>query len=576
MTDLIGKQVGNYRFLRRLGHGGFGDVYLGQHIHLQRQAAIKVLHAYLTEWAEEAFRVEAQRLVDLEHPAIVRIFDFGIEAGMSYLVMEYAPNGSLRERHPPGSRLPLDIIVRYVKHLADALQYVHDRRLIHRDIKPANVLLGAKQNLLLSDVGLAIVAHSLDSFSLQQIAGTPAYMAPEQAQGMAIPASDQYALGIMVYEWLCGQLPFTSTNRDGKVMQRELEEQHRFVPPPPLREKIPTIAPLVETVVLTALAKEPLGRFASIQAFANALEQASQLEQHSSSASQMPTPSLSQPALSQDLDPAPSRSSAPTDPFIPTRQSSLPTQAIAQPRQLPQPTVTDHIPIISVVSASSRKKPGIRTLLLIGLALLIVIGSIGFYNLTRIDPIATPSATPLGKPTASLTAKLTTPPTATPTITPTTPPTATPTITPTTPPTATPPISSGKVILGNSGDPNAVNLDLGTASNTILTGTSSGDIELIKPGDLPGATQCILNKVSNSQLINLGKGDFNQITSRSLQGLSYSSSSLYCGNDLSNQLTPGDIFAVHTNGGNYAKVQIISYDPNFIIQIQWATYTPGQ
>src|SRR5215467_13057857 len=124
MDDNIGKQLGNYRLIRRLGHGGFGDVYLGQHVHLERLAAIKVLHTHLTRWGEEAFRAEAQRLVDLEHPNIVRILDFGIEAGISYLVMEYAPNGSLRERHPPGSCLPLDTIVFYVKHLADALQYV--------------------------------------------------------------------------------------------------------------------------------------------------------------------------------------------------------------------------------------------------------------------------------------------------------------------------------------------------------------------------------------------------------------------------------------------------------------------
>ncbi len=136
------------------------------------------------------------------------------------------------------------------------------------------------------------------------------------------------------------------------------------------------------------------------------------------------------------------------------------------------------------------------------------------------------------------------------------------------------PISTGTVILGESGGPNAINLDLGTVSNTLSTGIRSGDIELIKPGDLPGASQCMLSAIGKSQLTNLGVGSFDQITPRSLERLSYNSSYLYCGNDLSNQLTTGDIFAVHTNSGNYAKVLVISYNPNFVIQIKWATYAP--
>jgi serine/threonine protein kinase len=277
MADLRGKQLGNYRLIRMLGHGGFGDVYLGTHVHLERRSvAIKVVHPYLSQWEENAFQIEAQRLVDLEHPNIVQILDFGIEADLSYLVMDYAPNGSLRELHPTGSRLPLDTIVFYVKHLADALQYVHERKLIHRDIKPANILLGSKNNLLLSDVGVAIVAHGESSFSLQQAGGTPSYMAPEQAEGEAVPASDQYSLSIMVYEWLCGELPFTSTKTDRRAMLKDLEKQHKSVPPPPLRDKIPTISPLLERVVLKALDKEPKQRYPTVLEFAIDLEQASQ------------------------------------------------------------------------------------------------------------------------------------------------------------------------------------------------------------------------------------------------------------------------------------------------------------
>jgi len=304
MADLVGKQLGNYRLVRMLGHGGFGDVYLSRHIYLDKHAAIKVIHPYLTEWQEEAFRVEAQRLVDLEHPNIVRILDFGIEVDLSYLVMEYAPNGSLRERHPPGSQLPLDTIVFYVKHLADALQYVHKRKLIHRDIKPANVLLGSNYNLLLSDVGLAIVAHSERSFSPQQAGGTPSYMAPEQAEGKAVPASDQYSLGIMVYEWLCGKVPFSGGN------YIEFYHKHKKEAPPSFKQKGVGVLPSVEAVVMIALAKEPKERFPTVQEFAIALEQASQeapapsTDENSISGSQISTQHSPPPAI-PPLPPAP-------------------------------------------------------------------------------------------------------------------------------------------------------------------------------------------------------------------------------------------------------------------------------
>lgn len=122
--------------------------------------------------------------------------------------MEYAPGGTLRQLYPKGTRLPLQTVVSYVKQVASALQYAHEQRLIHRDLKPENLLLGPEQQIWLSDFGLALVAHSMRSQSLQQTAGTLAYMAPEQIEGHPRPSSDQYALGVVVYKWLCGNLPF--------------------------------------------------------------------------------------------------------------------------------------------------------------------------------------------------------------------------------------------------------------------------------------------------------------------------------------------------------------------------------
>src|SRR5581483_7524760 len=158
----------------------------------------------------------------------------------------------------------------YVKQVADALQYAHDEKLIHRDIKPENMLLARNNAVLLSDFGIATVAHRTSTQNTSVIAGTAVYMSPELFRGKAYPASDQYALGVVVYEWLAGEPPFY----EGDFIQ--LGYQHTYVPPDPLSVKTPSIPKEVESVVNTALAKDPKQRFGSVQAFATALEQASQ------------------------------------------------------------------------------------------------------------------------------------------------------------------------------------------------------------------------------------------------------------------------------------------------------------
>jgi len=262
--------MGNYRLVSLLGTGGYAEVYLGQHIRLELQAAIKVLHTHLTANEAEHFQHEAQTIARLAHPAIVRVFDFDVQDGLPFLVMDYAPNGSLRQSYPKGSVVPLPQIVSLVKQVAAALQYAHDQKFIHRDVKPENMLLGRHQEVLLSDFGLASLAHSTGSLSVQTPVGTLPYMAPEQIEGHARAASDQYALAVVVYEWLCGQRPF-----EGSVT--EVMVKHLSIPPPPLKERVPTIPAEVEQVVLQALAKDHKQRFASVSAFVDALEHASQL-----------------------------------------------------------------------------------------------------------------------------------------------------------------------------------------------------------------------------------------------------------------------------------------------------------
>ena len=272
MADRVGQQLGNYKLLRLLGEGGFAEVYLGEHIHLGTEAALKVLHTQLMNEDVEEFRQEARTIARLKHRHIVRVFDFGIEGKTPFLVMDYAPNGTLRQRYRRGTILPVLNIISYVKQTAAALQFAHDQKLIHRDVKPENMLLESENEILLSDFGIALVAQSSRYQSTQDVVGTVAYMSPEQIQGKPRPASDQYSLAVVVYEWLSGTRPFHGSFT-------EMCTQHMFAPPPPLREKVSHISPDIEDVVMTALAKETHQRFTSVQAFATALEQASQLAQ---------------------------------------------------------------------------------------------------------------------------------------------------------------------------------------------------------------------------------------------------------------------------------------------------------
>ncbi len=269
MVDRIGQQLGNYRITRLLGQGGFANVYLGEHVFLKTPVAIKVLQARLTyEEDLNGFLKEAQTVARLIHPNIVRVTDFGIADETPFLVMDYAAGGTLRQRHSRGSQLPLTTIVPYVVQLADALQYAHNEKLVHRDIKPENMLIGSRGDILLSDFGIALVSQSSRYQGTQQdITGTVAYMAPEQLQGRAVRASDQYSLGIAIYEWICGERPF-----QGSFI--ELYAQHMTAPPPSLRALVPSLSPDVEQVVMTALAKDTKQRFGNISAFANALAQA--------------------------------------------------------------------------------------------------------------------------------------------------------------------------------------------------------------------------------------------------------------------------------------------------------------
>jgi len=396
VADRLGQQFGNYRLVALLGQGGYAEVYLGQHVRLDLQAAIKVLHAHLTGSEAEHFQHEAQTIAKLTHPSIVRVFDFDVQDGVPFLVMDYAPNGSLRKRYPRGSLVPLPQIISYVKQVAAALQYAHEQKFVHRDVKPENMLLGRQQEVLLSDFGLAALAHSTASLSPQETIGTLAYMAPEQIEGHPRAASDQYSLGVVVYEWLCGERPF-----EGSVT--EVMVKHLSMPPPPLRERVPAIPVEIEQVVLRALTKEPKARFASVAGFAEALERASQV-------ALAPTAQLASEQPARSPDAATNHDTvavAPNQPVLPTEatpSADVPVGALeptvypgsAAPNGLETPQSGAAVerpqqgqvaaPMAAVVPApleptmpvqpKARRLPRISAALLIGLVVLVIAGGV--------------------------------------------------------------------------------------------------------------------------------------------------------------------------------------------------------
>jgi WD40 repeat protein len=396
MGDLVGQQLGNYRLIQMLGQGGFAEVYLGEHIYLETPAAIKVLRTQLASDEVEHFRAEARTIARLVHPHIVRVLEFGVDGSTPYLVVDYAPNGTLRKRHPFGSPLPLATIVSYVNQVAQALQYAHDQHVIHRDVKPENMLLDRFNEVLLSDFGIALVVSSRNysTQSMQDLVGTIAYMAPEQIQSLAVPASDQYALGIVVYEWLCGTRPFQGSFT-------EIAVKHALVPPPSLCEKVAEFSPNIEAVVMKALAKEPDQRFASIREFASALALAYRSSIRGTvtptitlDPSDFPEASFSPDAPSVSLDELPQ--SADTIAFsepLPSLASALPSIPPSPPSSAIEPStnglLSDNILAFPAESSTQdvpfshspplfirqRKIP--RRAVLLGLAGIITVGAVG-------------------------------------------------------------------------------------------------------------------------------------------------------------------------------------------------------
>jgi len=266
-TLLQGKRIGSYRLQRPLGHGGSAHVYLATHIQSGRHVAIKFVRRPGSDAAIKQLWNEARILPRLHHPHIVRMLDFYNNETFSFLVMEYALRGTLRQQYTVGTQLPFSTVARYIQQVAAALQYTHTFGYIHRDVKPDNLLLTLDGLAQLSDFGIATTIYYADR--LRDKFGTAPYTAPEQANGNPCAASDQYSLAIVAYEWLCGHPPFAGTTQ-------EILWQHHMMKPATLASRGRNVPQEVEQVMQKALAKNPLQRFENVLQFSHMLTWAMQ------------------------------------------------------------------------------------------------------------------------------------------------------------------------------------------------------------------------------------------------------------------------------------------------------------
>jgi ligand-binding sensor domain-containing protein/tRNA A-37 threonylcarbamoyl transferase component Bud32 len=271
-----GQNLGPYRIISQVGQGGMATVYKAYHAAMDRYVAVKVLPKQLAESAEFSgrFQQEARTIANLEHPHILPVHDYGESEGVTYLVMRFLDAGTLKDRLQTGSP-SLAEVDRLFSQLADALAYAHDHGVVHRDLKPSNALVDARGNLFLTDFGIAkLLAGSSQFTSTGAMIGTPAYMSPEQAQGLAVDQrSDIYSLGIILYEMVTGRVPYEAETPLAVVL-KHLQE------PLPLPSAVRAgVSPAIERVILRALAKEPADRFATVAEFQAAWKQAFQQAQ---------------------------------------------------------------------------------------------------------------------------------------------------------------------------------------------------------------------------------------------------------------------------------------------------------
>ena len=271
------KSIGRYRLRRRIAHGGMGEIWAAYHAGLRRDVAVKLIQPRLGEdqVAIERFEREVRALAELTHPNTIRVFDYGAtETGVWYYAMELLEAQDLSTLVAVEGPIAVDRAVRLVRQGAEALGEAHGHGIVHRDVKPANFLLvrppSGGEFVKLIDFGIAKTGEDLTLTRTGMVVGTPGYIAPEVITGgEATPRSDVYALGMVLYLLLVGDIPYDGTTPMAMV-QQALEKE-----PPPLRTVRADVPERIEAIVARCCARDPMARFADAGAVAEALRQSS-------------------------------------------------------------------------------------------------------------------------------------------------------------------------------------------------------------------------------------------------------------------------------------------------------------
>lgn len=259
---------GRYTVLERIGSGGMADVWLADDSHLQRQVALKVLHARFAQDKEfvERFRREAEAAAGLQHPNIVAVFDRGEFEGTYYIAMQYLEGRTLKQVIDAG--VTPEQAAGLIRQVLEGARFAHRHGVVHRDLKPQNVIVDAEGKATVTDFGIAQAGVS-EITQAGSVLGTPHYLSPEQAQGFEVTAvSDLYSIGVMLYEALTRRVPFEADSAVAIAMKQVSQAPQR---PSSIN---PQVSPALDAVVMRALEKEPGQRFQSADAFIAAIDAA--------------------------------------------------------------------------------------------------------------------------------------------------------------------------------------------------------------------------------------------------------------------------------------------------------------
>ena len=272
MDDLTGKTIAGYQIIEQIGRGGMSTVFRAYQPSLDRDVAIKILPPYYSQQDDSfltRFKREARSIAKLRHPNILMVMDFGQQDDLAYIVMEYVTAGTLRDRLK--KPIALGEVNLLIGQIASALAYAHEQGIVHRDVKPSNIMLPKSDWALLTDFGLARMVGGSFLTQSGMTVGTPAYMSPEQGSGKTIDhRTDIYSLGVMLYEMVVGEVPYTAETPMAVVVKHIVE------PLPMPRAKNPDIPEDLQRVILKALAKDPADRFQNINDLAKALSEIAQ------------------------------------------------------------------------------------------------------------------------------------------------------------------------------------------------------------------------------------------------------------------------------------------------------------